>query len=165
MSGPLYMTIKGVHQGLITAGALNKLSVGGAAQEHHEDQFLIQAMAHNMFSNASNRSNYKRHEVLIITKAVDKSTPLIGNAFSSGETLVQCRIDWYRTAGEGVQEHYYTTELEDAVIVGVQALVADSMDPKNAYLMHRERVHFAYRNIRWSHEIAATFGSDGWNKR
>ena len=58
---------------------------------------------------------------LMITKVFDKSSPLIFNALTSGERLNKCRLEWYRTSSTGTQEHYFTIELEDAVIVDAVA--------------------------------------------
>ena len=55
----------------------------------------------------------------MITKVFDKASPLIFNSLTSGERL-SARLEWYRTSSTGTQEHYFTIELEDAVIVDVR---------------------------------------------
>ena len=48
MPTPAYLTLVGKSQGLISAGALGKESVGTAWQMGREDQIMIQALAHGI---------------------------------------------------------------------------------------------------------------------
>ncbi|WP_397449983.1 Hcp family type VI secretion system effector [Pseudomonas sp. NA-150] len=164
MSYPAYMTIKGTRQDLITAGASSKASVGNAYQEDHQDKILVQAINHSIFVQGRGEYAARRHEPLIITKVIDKSTPLLNIAMCNSEALIQCRLEWYRTVGEGGMEHYFTTELEGAVIVGIEVLMPHSQDAASAQLTHLERIHIAYRKISWAHETARTLGMEEWNQ-
>ena len=92
----------------------------------------------------------------------DKSSPLIFNALTSGERLNKCRLEWYRTSSTGTQEHYFTIELEDAVIVDVQSRMPNCQDPNMSHFTHLEDVYFTYRKIVWTHEVSGTSGSDDW---
>jgi type VI secretion system secreted protein Hcp len=98
----------------------------------------------------------------MITKVFDKSSPLIFNALTSGERLNKCRLEWYRTSSTGTQEHYFTIELEDAVIVDVQSRMPNCQDPNMSHFTHLEDVYFTYRKIVWTHEVSGTSGSDDW---
>lgn len=162
MPTPAYMTIKGNTQGLITAGALTRESVGNAWQQGHEDQILVQALSHGIVVPGGAQSGRRMHKPLIITKVIDKSSPLINNALCSGEVLSTCRVEWYRTSDHGTQEHFYTMELQDAVITGAEVLMPHCQDLDNAHLTQLERVHFSYRTISWRHEISKTMGFDEW---
>lgn len=165
MPNPAYLTLTGTQQGLITADASSKTSVGNAYQEHHSDKILVQAISHNIFVRGHSERSHRQHEPLVITKVIDKSTPLLNIAMCNREVLVQCQLEWYRTAGEGGLEHYFTTELEDAQIVGIEVLMPHAQDPDSAHLTHLERIHIAYRKITWTHETAMTLGMDEWNSR
>ena len=56
-------------------------------------------------------------------------SPLLLAALTSGERLTEIVIHWYRTSAAGTQEHYFTTKLEDAIIVDIaqapEAIVAE----------------------------------------
>ena len=95
------------------------------------------------------------HKPLMITKVFDKSSPLIFNALTSGERLNKCRLEWYRTSSTGTQEHYFTIELEDAVIVDVQSRMPNCQDPNMSHFTHLEDVYFTYRKIVWTHGYPA----------
>ena len=163
MPTPAFMTLHGEHQGLISAGAFTEASVGNTYQKGREDQIMIQALTHGIFVPKGSGAGRRMHKPLIVTKAIDKATPLINNALCSGELLKICRVEWYRSSAQGIQEHFYTMELEDAVIIGAEVLMPHCQDPGTAHLTQVEKVHFSYRRINWRHEVSRTMGSDEWS--
>ncbi|MFQ5773105.1 MAG: Hcp family type VI secretion system effector [Kiloniellaceae bacterium] len=166
MPTPAYMTIEGTTQGNITQGAFTEDSVGNIWQEGHEDEILVQAFKHNVMiprdPQSGQPSGQRVHQPVSVTKVFDKSSPLLYNALCSGELLPNVEIKWYRTAGTGTQEHYFTIKLEDAVIVDIQGQMPNCQDPGNQSFTHLEEVSFSYRKITWNHEVAGTSGSDDW---
>lgn len=83
---------------------------------------------------------------------------------TTGERLNKCEIRWYRTSAGGMQEHYFTTKLIDAVIVDMTTVMPNAQDPALAHLTHLETISFQYRAIEWSHEACGTSGGDDWRK-
>ncbi|MBO3630897.1 type VI secretion system tube protein Hcp, partial [Pseudomonas aeruginosa] len=67
-----------------------------------------------------------------------------------------------RSTAAGTQEHYYTTVLEDAIIVDIKDYMHKCKDPGNAHFNHLEDLHFTYRKITWTHEVSVTSVSDDW---
>lgn len=166
MPTPAYLSLEGTKQGLITAGTFTEDSVGNIFQEGHEDQILVQAFNHQVIiprdPQSGQPTGQRVHKPLMITKVFDKASPLIFNALTSGERLGKCRLEWYRTSATGTQEHYFTIELEDAIIVDVQSRMPNCQDPSMAHFTHLEDVYFTYRKIVWTHEVSGTSGSDDW---
>ncbi|AZE54613.1 Secreted protein Hcp [Pseudomonas synxantha] len=164
MPTPAYMTLEGSKQELITAGTFTEDSVGNIYQQGHEDQILVQAFDHQVIiprdPQSGQPTGQRVHKPLMITKVFDKSSPLIFTASTSGERLGKCRLEWYRTSAQGQQEHYYTIELEDAIIVDVKTRMPNCQDPAMAHFTHLEDVYFTYRKIIWTHEISGTTESD-----
>ena len=107
-------------------------------------------------------SGQRTHRPVTVTKIFDKASPLLYTALCTGEVLPTVEIKWYRTAPSGVQEHYFTIKMEDAVIVDMQGYMPNCQDPANASFTHLEDVSFSYRSITWNHEVAGTSGSDDW---
>ncbi len=165
---PAYMSVEGASQGMITEGALSEDSVGNIYQEGHDDQFMVQAFEHKIMIprdlQSGQPSGQRVHQPLTVTKVFDKSSPLLYQALVTGESLT-CRIEWYRTSSEGTHEHYFTHELEGAIIVDITAIMPNCQDPSQAHFTHLEKVSFSYSTIRWIHEIAGTEGSDDWRVR
>ncbi|MEB0041652.1 MULTISPECIES: Hcp family type VI secretion system effector [unclassified Pseudomonas] len=157
---PAYMTIHGTHQHLISAGALGADSVGNAWQQGREDQILVQAYDHGVVI-PGGVAGRRMHKPLIITKAIDKSSPLLFNAATNGEALKICQLHVYRPSGSGV-EHFYTIELEGAVIVAFNQTMPHCQNLSTAHFTQLETVHFAYQNIVLRHESGKTVGYDEW---
>ncbi len=124
MATPAYMSITGTKQGLITAGAFTEDSVGNTYQEGHEDQVMVQGFNHEVIiprdPQSGQPTGQRVHKPVVITKVFDKASPLLLAALTSGERLTKVEIQWYRTSAAGTQEHYYTTVLEDAIIVDIR---------------------------------------------
>ena len=167
MATPAYMSITGKTMGHITAGTFTSDSVGNSYQEGHEDEFMVQAFSHEVARprdpQSSQPTGPRVHLPLMITKVFDKCSPLLLQALTTGEELTSITIKWYRTTSSK-PEHYYTTTLEDAVIVHIKDYMHNCQDPSNSHFTHLEDVHFAYRKITWTHEVCGTSGSDDWRK-
>ena len=166
MATPAYMSVTGEKQGLITAGAFTADSVGNIYQEGHEDQVMVQAFSHQVIiprdPQSGQPTGQRVHKALCITKVFDKSSPLLLSALTSGEKMSEVTIEWYRTSASGTQELYYTTKLEDAIIVEIKDYMHNCQDPANSHFTHLEDVHFTYRKITRTHEVSGTSGSDDW---
>lgn len=166
MPTPAYLSIEGVTQGPITQGAFTEDSVGNIYQEGHEDEILVEAFNHTVTVPTDPQSGQptgqRVHKPITITKVFDKSSPLLYNALTTGEKLPKVMLKWYRTSAAGLQEHYFTIELEDAIIVNINAHMPNCQDPNVAHFTHLEDVSFSYRKIIWTHEVAGTAGDDDW---
>jgi type VI secretion system secreted protein Hcp len=166
MPTPAYLSIVGETQGAMTSGAFTGESVGNIYQEGHEDEILVQAFSHECSVPTDVQSGQptgqRVHKPMTITKIFDKSSPLLYVALSTGERLSACRLKWYRTSAAGVQEHYFTIALEDAVVTNIRSYMPNCQDPSQAHFTHLEDVSFTYRKIIWTHEVAGTSGEDDW---
>ena len=79
MANISYLSLSGETQGLISAGCSTLDSVGNKAQPEHKDQIMVYALMHSI-----SRSQNVNHHELIITKPVDKSSPLLAKALREG---------------------------------------------------------------------------------
>ena len=161
MSTRAYLFLKGQRQGNLTAGVSTVESVGNAYQSNDGDRILVQGFSHQIIVPRDIQSGLpsgpRVHKPLMISKIVDKSTPLIMSALTSGEMLEEFRITWYRTsATSGSEEAYFSVDLAEAVIVDVQT----RNDPNTAIFSHFEDVYFAYKKITWTHDVCGTSGTD-----
>jgi type VI secretion system secreted protein Hcp len=166
MPTPAYLTIEGSKQGPITAGTFTQDSVGNVYVEGHEDEILVQAFSHTVTVPTDPQSGQptgqRVHGPFTVTKVFDKCSPLLYTALTSGEKMTKCLLKWYRTSADGQQEHYFTMELEDAIIVDIHASMPNCQDPSVAHFTHLEEVSFSYRKITWTHEVGGTSGEDDW---
>ena len=166
MPTPGYMSIEGETQGNITEGANSMDSMGNRFQEDHENEITVQGFEHQILiprdPQSGQPSGQRVHDAFVITKIYDKSSPKLYEALTSGERLPKVVLKWYRTSMTGQQEHYFTHELEDAMIVDIKAKMPNCQDPAMAHFTHMEDISLTYRKISWTHEVSGTSGSDDW---
>lgn len=101
-----YMTITGKTQGRLSAGCSTSASVGNLYQSAHADEIMVLSYTHNMVNVGNLGSNAgAEHGPIIITKYLDKSSPLLAKALSDREEI-SCKFEFYRLKpdGGGAQE-------------------------------------------------------------
>ncbi|MCA6220784.1 Hcp family type VI secretion system effector [Photorhabdus antumapuensis] len=166
MPTPCYISITGKTQGNITAGSFTAESVGNIYVQGHEDEMLVQAFDHVVTvptdPQSGQPSGQRAHKPFRFTVALNKSVPLLYNALASGEMLTSVVLKWYRTSIEGKQEHFFTTQLEDATIIDIDCQMPHCQDLTKSEFTQLVRVSLSYRKINWEHTTAGTSGADDW---
>src|SRR5690606_33262057 len=87
------------------------------------------------------------HGPLTITKEIDKSSPKLFQALTSGEQLTSAKLEYYRISPQGKEELYYTVEIKNAVVTSLRKYVPNCLDPLNKTMGHMEDVSFTYETI------------------
>lgn len=168
MPTPAYIVIKGRTQGLITDKAFTPDSVGNIYVEGHENEILVQEIKHQVCVPTDPQNGQpaglRVHKPLTFTCAMNKAVPLLYQALVTGEELSMATIRWYRTSSEGKQEHFFTTELVDAIIVGINTVLPHAQNQENANYTQLVEVSMSYRRISWEHKAAGTSAVDDWRK-
>ncbi|QHD00195.1 type VI secretion system protein [Pseudomonas sp. S04] len=161
MASHSYMSITGKHQGLISAGCSGSDSIGNKCQIDHQDEIMVLAYAHDMLTgnDGSTAGGRGKHMPIMITKGIDKSSPLLASALHEGEE-VECKIDFYRTSSAGGQERYYSIHLTGARIDHVSVQVPHAVRMNDAD--PQELVSIRYREIAWAHVPGATSAYSTW---
>lgn len=158
MPMPALLSVKGTTQGLMTEGA--------GTQEGREDFALVQAFDHLVEMptdpQSGTPSGQRRHRPFIITKAVDKSTPLLYNALVNGEHLEEVKLQLYHIDATGNEEHCFTITLEEAIITNINLEMPHCQDAKMERFTQFEKVAFQYRKIVWTDELNGVEGQDDW---
>lgn len=154
-----YMIVTGSQQGLISAGCSTQESIGNKCQTAHRDEIMVLSFNHGM----ANMGNTKRatHAPVIITKNIDKASPLLAQALTNREVL-DCKIVFYRVSPHGVQEKFYTVDMSGCQIASLTLdmphAVKESGDDAQEVLALR------YRDISWVHHLAGTTGYSSWGE-
>lgn len=155
MPMPIHMIVEGSKQGEIK---------GDCKMKGREGTILIDALDHDInipTDPQSGKTVGKRvHQPLTVTKVVDQSSPLLYLALCSGEPLT-VTLKWYRQSG-AVEEHYFTTKLEEAVIVQQKQYIPNVFDKTTSDYQHMEEVSYTYRKIIWTHETEGKQSEDDW---
>ena len=157
MAHTAYLTINGETQGLISSGCNTQDSMGNKCQLSHVDEITVLSTEYSMTKSAGGAGS--NNAPVVITKCIDKASPLIAAAFSRQEPM-DCTIKFYRTNDRGGNENYYTIDLKKALIVS-----CDFSQP-HTVSSHKEDMHetisFTYKEIIWNHNIAGTMGYATW---
>lgn len=154
-----YMTITGKNQGLISAGCSSQESIGNKCQVGHKDEIMVLSYSHNM-ANIGN-INKSTHNPIIITKNIDKSSPLLAQALANRE-LISCAISFYRVSRLGVQEKFYTVEISGGMIADLTVDMPHVVSHNDAE--PQEHLAIRYRDIAWIHHLAGTTGYSSWGE-
>lgn len=158
MALPAYLTLTGERQGTI---------IGSCKQKGRENTILVEAVDHDVSIPRDTQTGLatgKRvHHPLTILKLVDRSSPLLYMALTSGEHMKTVELKWYQINEKGQEENYFTTSLEDAIIVSVKAFKKNCQDPALSHLGDMEEVSFTYRKIIWRAMKDGVESEDDWS--
>jgi type VI secretion system secreted protein Hcp len=160
MPMPFYMTLTGNNQGQID---------GSCDQTGREGTILCQAFQHEIAiprdPQSGQPTGLRVHNPLTITKVYDKASPKLFQALCTGERMKNVTLKWYRIDPAGAEEHYFTIELEDAILVTVRPYTPNCLDPEFASYGHMEEASFTYRKIMWTWEPDGIASEDDWRVR
>ncbi|MFM2588156.1 Hcp family type VI secretion system effector [Vibrio sp. TBV020] len=152
MAHTAYLSITGKTQGPLSKGCNTKDSIGNKAQASHCDEITVLACNFAL-------SKHGGPAEVLITKPIDKASPLLGNAFSKQEHQ-QCTLRFYRTNEQGYNENFYTIELVDALITTLSFTQPNVLQAGDEEMS--EELSLSYRDIIWKHNIAGTEGYETW---
>lgn len=152
-----YMTIAGKAQGLISADGSTQESIGNKCQTGHANEIMVLPCIHNMVSIGN--INKPTHSPIIITKNIDKASPLLAQSLSSREEI-NCTVSFYRVPSFGLQEKFYSISINGGIIADLtlempHAILESDAEPQ-------EHVAIRYRDITWTHHAAGTSGYSTW---
>jgi len=157
MPMPAHLTLLGKKQGIIE---------GSCEMHGREGTITVYGMNHDISipsSPTDGLSTGKRvHGPLTIIKDYDKSSPKIYQALCTGEHMEDLTIKWYRITKQGIEEHYFTHKLEDAIVVSVKPYMPESLVAENESYRHMEIVSFTYKKITWIWEPNGIEAQDSW---
>jgi len=157
MPMPCYLSLKGNKQGDIK---------GSIKIKGHEDTILIQAVNHTIEIPSNSQTGLpagKRvHFPMTLTKEVDRSSPLLFQALTSGEIMSTVKLQYYRISPKGTEEKYYTVTLTNAMLTSIRAWMPNCLEQANKQMGHMEDVSFTYEKISWTFEPEGIEGQDSW---
>lgn len=157
MPMPAYLTLTGNNQGPIQ---------GSCTQAGHEEEILVEAFDHIIDIPRDRQTGLptgpRVHGAMKVTKYFDASSPKLYQALATGEQMSEVMIKWYRINPMGTQEHYFTTTLQEAIIVSIQAYMPNCLDAQKEGYGHMEEVSFTYSKIIWRFEEGGIESEDSW---
>jgi type VI secretion system secreted protein Hcp len=145
-------------------GATQGEMKGSVILKGREDSIMVIAVDHEVVSPriaASGLSTGKlQHRPLVITKEVDKSSPLLMNALIHNEIIREWKLEFWQPSLSGTEEQYYSIQLINASIVGIHFEMLNNKVPENMQYKEREHISFNYQKIIWTYEDGGITAQD-----
>lgn len=155
-----YLKLKGQKQGDIK---------GSVTQKGREGKIMVIAARHEIASPrdaASGLPTGKRmHHPFVITKEVDKSSPLLHAAMVANENFTEWELQFWRpalTPTAGAERQHYTVKLTNANIANITFTMPNNKDPALFKLAEYEEVSFVYQKIEWLWVEGGIHAADAW---
>ena len=127
---------------------------GSAQQKKHAGEIEVSAVSHDVDSELNpvtgTPKGEVRHKPLIVTKALDVSSPMLYKAMEEGQRFGQVRLDFQRMPLDGGNEENHATILMDGVrIASIRLFMPNNRRAETANLTSYEEVGLAYESIQW----------------
>jgi len=157
-----YLKLKGAKQGDIK---------GSVIQKGREDKIMVIAVSHEIVSprdQASGLPTGKRmHKPFVITKELDKSSPLLYNVLTNNENIPDWELQFWTpqikaATGMGSEVQHYTVKLYNANIASISFRMANNKHPELMKFAEYEEVAFTYEKIEWTWTDGGITAMDDW---
>ena len=144
---------------------------GSITQKGRENKIGVIAVSHDIVSPrdaASGLPTGKRmHKPLIITKELDKSTPLLLGALCTNENIKDFELQFWTpqlkaATGTGAEVQHFTIKLTNANIASIAFRMANNKHPDLMRLAEYEEVAFTYEKIEWTWTEGGIMATDSW---
>ncbi len=157
-----YLKLKGQRQGEIK---------GSVTQKGRENKIMVIAVSHEIISPrdaASGLPTGKRmHKPFVITKELDKATPLLYAALTTNENISEWELQFWTpqlraTTGTGNEVQHYTVKLTNANIASISFRMANNKHPDLMKFAEYEEIAFTYQKIEWTWNDGGITAGDDW---
>jgi type VI secretion system secreted protein Hcp len=157
-----YLRLKGQKQGEIK---------GSVTQKGREGSIMVIAASHEIVSPrdpASGLPTGKRmHKPFVITKELDKSSPLLYNVLVNNENVPEWKLEFWTpqlsaAGGVGAEKQHYTVELMNANIANISFRMLNNKNPELTRYAEFEEVAFTYQKITWTWKDGGITANDDW---
>ncbi|MBI4954207.1 MAG: type VI secretion system tube protein Hcp [Myxococcales bacterium] len=157
-----YLKLKGQKSGEIK---------GSVTQKGRENKIMVIAVAHSIVSPrdaASGLPTGKRmHKPYVITKELDKSSPLLYNMLVNNENVSEWELQFWTpqlaaAGGVGAEKQHYTVKLTNANIASIDFRMLNNKNPELTRYAEYEEVAFTYQKIEWTWMDGGITALDDW---
>ena len=157
-----YLNLKGQRQGEIK---------GSVTQKGREGKIAVIAVSHEIISPrdpASGLPTGKRmHKPFVITKELDKSSPLLYNSLVNNENIPDWQLQFWTpqlkaTTGSGNEVQHYTVKLTNANVASIAFRMANNKHPDLMKFAEYEEIALTYQKIEWTWNDGGITALDDW---
>jgi len=152
-----YLKIKAQKQGEVK---------GSVTQKGREGKIMVIAVSHEIVSprdHASGLPTGKRmHKPMVITKELDKSTPLLYNILVNNENITEWELQFWQPSSTGAEKQHFTIKLTNANIASISFRLANNKHPDLMKFAEYEEIAFTYQKINWTWVDGGISAEDDW---
>ena len=152
-----YLKLKGQTQGEIK---------GSVTQKGREGKIMVIAVSHEIMSPrdpASGLPTGKRmHKPFVITKELDKSSPLLYNVLVNNENITEWETQFWQPSATGAEVQHYTVKLTNANIASIHFRMLNNKNPELMKYAEYEELAFTYQKIIWTWTQGGITAEDDW---
>lgn len=153
-----YLRLQGERQGEIK---------GSVTLKGHEGTIMVIAASHSIESPWDPDSGLpigkRRHEPFVITKEVDKSSPLLYIMLVNNENIPEWELQfWQPSSTTGAEIQHYTVKLTNANISSIDFRMPNNKDPQLMKFAEYEEIAFTYQQIQWIWNDGGIKAFDDW---
>ena len=152
-----YLKLKGQKSGEIK---------GSVTQKGREGKIMVIAVSHDIVSPrdaASGLPTGKRmHKPFVITKELDKSSPLLYNILVNNENIPTLEVQFWQPSHTGAEKQHYSIKLTNANIASIDFRMANNKHPDLMKFNEYEEVSFTYQKIEWTWVDGGITAMDDW---
>jgi type VI secretion system secreted protein Hcp len=139
---------------------------GSVTQKGREKSIMVIAANHEIRSPRDQASGLptgkRQHGPLVITKEVDKASPLLYNILVNNENVKKWKLQFWRPSPAGTEQMVYAIELENANIAGIKMIMPNNKHPELMKFAEYEEVQFTYQKITWTWTDGGITAMDDW---
>lgn len=157
-----YLKLKGQKSGEIR---------GSVTQKGREGKIMVIAVSHSIVSPRDAASGLptgkRQHKPLVITKELDKSSPLLWNVLVGNENLPEWELQFWTpqvssSTGTGQEKQHFTIKLTNANIASIDFRMLNNKNPELMRYAEYEEVAFTYQKIEWIWVDGGITAMDDW---
>jgi len=157
-----YLKLKGQKQGDIN---------GSVTQKGRENSIMVIAVSHSIVSPRDMASGLptgkRQHKPIIITKELDKASPLLYNSLVTNENISTWTLNFWTpqikaATGVGNEVNHFRIELVNANIASIDFRMLNNKNPELSRYAEYEEVAFTYQKITWTWIDGGITAQDDW---
>jgi type VI secretion system secreted protein Hcp len=158
-----YMYAKGQKSGKITGPVTTKGREGGISLLEFSQEITSPRDPQSGLP-----TGQRLHKPLIITKEIDKTSPILYNVLCTNENLTEVTIKFWQpqlkaVSGSGTEAQHYTIKLTNANLSSMDVSTREfSHDEKVSTAKVVERLSFTYQEIEWTWTDGGITAQDTW---
>ncbi|MFI4956484.1 MAG: type VI secretion system tube protein TssD [Gammaproteobacteria bacterium] len=107
----------------------------------------------------------RRHDAVLLKKAVDKSSVDLFQAVTTGRNLKEVVLRFYEINREGIEQEYYRITYEDVKITSFNTVLPNVKEAASERLPHIEEIALRYKRMTVNFVNGNLTHSDAWEER